>query len=1214
MHARSRSIVTVLIVFGFALTIALSAPGSASAGDLVISELMAINDSFRDQDGDTPDFVEIFNAGNEPCDMDGWFLTDDALNLAKWGFPAVTIPPGGFLVVWCSDKNRRDPNSELHADFKLNGDGEYCALVEPGGETVHFEFAPYPAQAPGFSYGLSQNSTHTPLLTGESPCRVLVPTKGNLGTDWTERDFNDSSWRSGTAGVGYDTASTYDSLIKTDVQGDMSGQRTGCYIRFPFDVDDPTGLGAMTMQIKYDDGFVAYINGVEVARGNMTGFVSWDSASSAQNDDSRAVVFEQFDIIVPPGTLVAGENVLAIHGLNRSTGSSDFLIFPELESTTIGELDRNDVLFFPDPTPGSGNLPGVVGLTAPPEIIPSGRVISARTAISISSESEAADVYYTTDGSVPTTSSTLYTAPFNISSSAWVRARAFEPDGSVSPIVSESYIFLASNVRNFRSDLPVIVIDNNGRGRPGGGTFQGAFMAIYEPGEDGRTSFSEAPALAQRFGIKTRGSSTGGRDKASYTLEFWDENDEDDNSVKPLGMPAEADWVLYGAYNFDRIHLRNPMIYQISRECGRWASRTRHVEVYFNMGGGALDSGDYRGIYSFMDKVTRGRNRVDVEELDSGDTQMPEISGGYMLKIDRADPGDSGFGAAGQSIKYNDPKESEISSAQRTWLTNYFNQFGSALNGGNFRDPVNGYRRYIDPESWVDHHLLNVLTKNADALRLSTHFYKDREGLIEYGPIWDFDRSMDSTDGRDNNPTGWDGGTNYFGYPWWGRLFDDPDFMQLYRDRWNMFRTDFLSNAKGGENPLPPVSNSNISLVMNTMANNIQNAVPRDSAKWNQISAAGFRPEVNRIINWLHTRANWMDSQFRTPPRFSPNGGAINPGRTVTMSATTGTVYYTLDGGDPRARGGGIAAGATRYTGSIQLDETTLITARARVNNNDWSPPTVRTFYTSLPTLVVSEVHYHPEQPPADSSFEDENFEFIEFVNTGDSPLSLAGVRIRGAIEFTFDPNVEVLLEPGEYVVLVQDIQAFAERYDVERIFVAGEYSGRLENGGERVVVEGPLGEPIHNFLYQDTWYPTTDGGGDSLNIIDLLASSNTWNRSGSWSPSTVSGGTPGAGDPGLPGLVSRQTPGDSNQDGSINISDAFWLVRRLFLGVGGDLPCAGADLDSGDNLIIFDNDGSGEVNVTDVIYLLAYLYQGGPGPTRGTECIAAPDCETNCR
>ena len=1185
-----------------ALVVFLGAVTSVDAQELIISELMAVNNgTIEDEDGNTPDWVEIFNAGDTAQNLSGYFLTDDPLVPEKWRFPSVSIAPGGFLLVFASDKDRRVAGSELHANFKLSSSGEFLGLIAPDGETIVDQVAPFPALIAGFSYGISQNARQIGLVGSEVSARALVPTNGNLGMSWMEPGFDDSGWLSGATGVGYDRNATYRGLINLDVEDQMRGENLACFIRIPFSLEDGVSVSGLLLRMKYDDGFIAFINGQRIAGANAPdGNGSWNIGATSLHDDGEAVEFEDFTVAGGANFLRDGENILAIIGLNDNLGSSDFMILPELVGFDAGEANPDEMLYFPQPTPGSANLPGVNGITLPPTVTPSSGVISGNTQMVISSDSPTAVIRYTRDGSLPTSASTRYSGPVSINSSTRIRARVFEPDGSVSPTVSRSYIMLASNVRDFSSTLPVVVIDSFGGGGVPSNSFEGAFMAIYEP-VGGRTSFTNEATLANAIGIKTRGSSTGGRDKASYGLEFWDENNED-RDLAPLGMPEESDWVLYGAYNFDRAHLRNPLIYELSRQSGRWAARTRFCEVYFNTGGGTLSSSHYRGIYSFMEKIKRGEDRVDIRELSSGHTSEPEITGGYMLKIDRADPGDGGFSAAGRSIRWVEPKEDDVPSVQATWIRNYFNDFGNALNGANFRDPVRGYAPYIDKLSWADHHMLNVLAKNVDALRLSTYFYKDRNGPIEFGPIWDFDRSMNSTDGRDDNPRTWNGtgdGTDFFNYPWWGRLFDDPDFMQLYRDRWHELRQG-------------PLSSNNIQNVIDSMADEIREAQPRDSSKWGRISASGWRTEISNLRSWLTTRAGWMDSQFRLPPTFTPAPGPVTPGFQFTLRGSGGSIYYTLDGSDPRAPGGSTSASATRYSQAVSLTETARVVARVRVSSTDWSPPVAGTFYTELPGIVISEFMFHPESPPAGSEFSDEDFEFIELLNAGNEPLPLAGIRLKGGIDFTFPDTGNPVLGPGEYVLVVNNVEAFASRYNLDLVFVAGEFTGRLENAGEELILEGALGEPIHQFTYSDSWYADTDGGGLSLVIRDPLGDPGQWAVQPGWDGSTVLGGSPGFSDEGFPALGGRQRPGDSNQDGVIDISDGFSMVSRLFAADNAPLPCEGP-MQAGGNLAVLDVNEDTNFDLSDAIHLLAYMFQGGPAPALGEQCVRLKGCNNNC-
>src|SRR6185436_11563265 len=134
--------------------------------------------------------------------LTGWLLRDDG---NEWEFPATNITAGQFMIVFASGKNRRVPGLPLHTSFQLSSGGEYLALVKPDGVTIVSEFTDPPSQFPNISFGLSQAIRAVKVISNTSPATVFVPTNGVLGTTWTTNDFNDSSWRSGTNGVGFDT-------------------------------------------------------------------------------------------------------------------------------------------------------------------------------------------------------------------------------------------------------------------------------------------------------------------------------------------------------------------------------------------------------------------------------------------------------------------------------------------------------------------------------------------------------------------------------------------------------------------------------------------------------------------------------------------------------------------------------------------------------------------------------------------------------------------------------------------------------------------------------------------------------------------------------------------------------------------------------------------------------------------------------------------------
>jgi len=535
---------------------------------------------------------------------------------------------------------------------------------------------------------------------------------------------------------------------------------------------------------------------------------------------------------------------------------------PQEEDISYG-FYANEKQFFTSPTPGKANARGFSGISESPLFSHLGGTFTNSFSLGLTVSSAGAQIRYTLDGTKPTEKSRRYTGSILISNTVEVTARAYETGKAPSPVVSHSYIALASDVQSFSSDLPIIIVDTN-RQSIIYGVYKRARSVFIDTDADGRAHITDQADFAGRGGIKTRGRSTSGAPKHSYGFEIWDENDQD-KDVSILGLPAESDWILYAPYNFDRALINNAFMFELSNQIGRYAVRTRFVEMYLNTGSGKVSSDDYVGIYIFMEKIKRSAERVNVKNLEPWDSTEPQITGGYMLKIDRPDSGDSGFRTSRGNPTYGDgklcyvdPKEVEITAAQSGWIRGYLDDFEDALYGTHFTDPQIGYGRFIDVASFIDHNLLNMLAMNVDALRLSTHLHKTRNGKLQMGPLWDFDRSLDSTDGRDNNPQSWHGtgdGTDYLNYIWWDRLFEDPDFWQKYIDRWFELRRG-------------PFSTENINTLVDSMANELREAQVRNFNRWRNAAPrfGGFQGEIDHLKDWLARRTSWIDAQLVSSP------------------------------------------------------------------------------------------------------------------------------------------------------------------------------------------------------------------------------------------------------------------------------------------------------------------------------------------------------------
>jgi CotH protein len=279
------------------------------------------------------------------------------------------------------------------------------------------------------------------------------------------------------------------------------------------------------------------------------------------------------------------------------------------------------------------------------------------------------------------------------------------------------------------------------------------------------------------IGIELRGfSSQRFFPKKSYSVEVRNASGEG-RDVPLLGMPADHDWALIANY-IDESLLRNFVVYSTARWAGRYAARTRLVEVMVN--------DDYEGVYLLVEDLKLDKHRVAVDDSD--------VSGGYLLemvgmqRINDTPQSEEFFATPvqDQGVVYEDPDRDDLSSARATWIRRYVNRFERRLYGKRFRSRRRGYQRYLEVDAAVDYVLLNEVFRNADTFRWSTYMHKSVGEQLVLGPLWDFDHAVGND--TDNATTGW----QYAASPWAGRLYADPAFRQRLTTRWSDLRKDGL--------------------------------------------------------------------------------------------------------------------------------------------------------------------------------------------------------------------------------------------------------------------------------------------------------------------------------------------------------------------------------------------------------------------------------------
>ena len=442
--------------------------------------------------------------------------------------------------------------------------------------------------------------------------------------------------------------------------------------------------------------------------------------------------------------------------------------------------------------------------------------------------------------------------------------------GDVGQVLSWSVTF-GSNPADFfqftESELPIVVLNTNGASIPDDPKIPAHMGIIYNgPGvmnhvSDPYNNYNNLIAIEQR------GSSSGNFPQKSYGFETQDINGTKHDTVL-LGMPEEHDWILYAPYD-DKTCMRNILSYDIANKTGHYASRTKMCELVLN--------GQYKGIYVLMEKIKRDNGRVDIANLKPVDIAGDELTGGYILKVDRDDgPGSywtSDFPASSGAdvrIVHVEPKGVDIMPEQRAYIIAYVDSFETALDGNDFEDPLLGYRNFIDVPSFIDYLLLNEISKNVDGYRLSSFFYKNKNsngGKLVAGPAWDYNLAWWNADycqGFDE--TGWayefndicGGGGNDVPF-WWERLMEDPAFTSEVKCRWKELRQTVLS---------VPAMNTFI----DSIAAYMDNAQERHFEAWPILGVytwpnpsplpEDFPGEIVALKTWITNRVAWMDNNL----------------------------------------------------------------------------------------------------------------------------------------------------------------------------------------------------------------------------------------------------------------------------------------------------------------------------------------------------------------
>ena len=933
--------------------------GLASASP-VLSEFLAINESkHQDSDGDFSDWIEVHNPTGAPLGLEGYSLTDNRTNLTKWRFSAVTLNAGEYLVVFASGKNRSLDKQDLHTNFRLDGNGEYLALVSPNGQTVLSEYTPnFPRQFTDVSYGQGTGGgpviMETPIVVGH-PARYHVPLEGEPpgGAGWRLAGYDDASWTTGRSpfGFGYPTQpipATGD-LAPVMHNEDELLYHSGVYLRYAFQIDNPAVVVGMTLRMKYDDGFVAYLNGERVASMHAPDPARFDAVASTRTEVRDGDPFESFGLDFS-GHLKSGENILAIHAMNWFSEDGDLLLYPELE---VRRRDAGILApgYFENPTPGAPNGAALAGFIKDTNFSVHRGFFDAPFDLEITSETPDVLIRYTTDGTVPTEShGTVYTGPIPIARTTTIQAAAFAPGMRPTNVDTQTYLFVRDVVRQrntggiyWDTEMDVNVVNN-----PGPFSVQEALAAIptlsivmapddlfggqgiysnatqrasdnpiwerqcsaeyfYHPTYDGPYRVQDGFQIDCSVAINGNFSRLNHNPKHSFRLKFKDrfgpaklefplfpDSPVDEYDTITIRTGHNQGWATGHA---STQMLRNQYARDIQGfDPTQVVAEGNHIHLYLN--------GQYWGLYNFHERPD--------------DSFAAEHWGGPKEDYD----GFKGLRSGGSS-------QARIFSGDRSAWSRMF-----SLADRDMLDPdnYNAVLNYVDADQLIDYMIGILYTGDRDGptgiyppAELPKNFYAIRrrhpEGRFRFFR-WDSEFIFENT-GTDMSERG--GTENPAGLH--KRLRRSPEYRLRFADR--VHRYFFNGGA------YTPEAQKDFYLDRSAQ---IDAAMVAESARWGDSKReppftreANWIPERTRIVDsWMPGRHSVIINQFKNDqlypqldaPNFLVNGaiqyaGPVPPGARLGMRTPRGTVYYTTDGSDPR-----VAGAMIEFTNHVLVGET----------------------------------------------------------------------------------------------------------------------------------------------------------------------------------------------------------------------------------------------------------------------------------------------------
>ena len=1084
-----------------------------------------------------------------------------------------------------------------------------------------------------------------------SNCKYLKGSAASgLPSTWTTESFNASGWSSGIAPFRYGDG-TGGTLLS-----DMLNSYSTLYLRSSFNAFSIDRIKQISFKINYDDGFVIWINGVQILSVNAPASLSSTSVATANHESGSLVTYNLNSEDIP---LVEGENLLCIQGFNVSLGSSDFyfdmaisasLALPEVpDSLQISfdheagfytepfnlvlstEEEEYNIVYTLDgsnPQTSSSGIQG--GSSASVSVDPESVLGRAKTPVFIVRASLAKDGY---SPSRPITKSFIFQDDVLSQKHPGGDWPTFPINGQVIDLEMDQDVVndprYSAYLRESLMEVPSISLVTDNANMFNAST--GIYVNAYGHGEQWERECSVElinPDNSQGFqinaGVRIRGgaSRTGDNPKHAFRLFFRKEY-----GPGKLVFPLFGD---EGAGEFDKIDLRTEQNYSwskdgdthntflrdifsrdLQRDMGQPYTRGKYYHLYLN--------GMYWGLYQ-----TEERPEASYAETYLGDDEEDyDVIKTNVQTWPYSNEATDGTMASWQDL-FNKCSKGFVSNAD------YFALEGKDQAG----KPVKNSRVFVNIDNLIDYMMIIFYTGNTDAPvsafsnnNMPNNYYAifnrenkgkgfifvahDSEHSMFIDPMY-FSSGITENRVTIDDPLMTVSDVSNFQPQWLHKkLLDNLEYRIRFADR--AYRQFSAGGVFSPEKCLESFRSRKEQIDMSIIA---------ESARWGDSKTTYPRnknddwlPEVTDIENnFFPYRTSIVINQLKAAglyPSLEPtiireSGIALMENLTVTEPIvivlinpnSRGTIYYTTDGSDPRAIGGSVSASAVTAANnsSLTISGTTIIRSRI-VDGQLWSPIKETGFYAAnedYTNLKVTEVHYHP----ADlinglDTVDGKDLEFIELKNTGNSSVNLSGVTVDTAVYYVV-PDGVILPPKGFYVVASKP----GEFYGYYGMNPSGNFRGNLSNAGEYVLITDKGGNQILSFTYSDDspWPTTADGDGYSLVATTSLPAGDP-NDYRYWKSSVRIGGSPFSDDE--TSTSAETVRDDPDRDKMIiypnPVSDRF--VIHVDGQVSGNMILKLTDL-TGNTALIRHVGNNSEISLSETglpsgIYIVTAEYQG---------------------